>query len=71
MPKVYEIKHEKFEVPSKIRLLAFFGIAKTYIEQNHLAPTQKNQMLRSEVIYIEWQEKEYIVSQKIYTYKLS
>ena len=71
MPKADRIETFKYKVPLKIRLLAFFGIAKTYIEQNHLAPTQKNQMLRSEVIYIEWQEKEYIVSQKIYTYKLS
>lgn len=71
MPKADKIETFKYKVPLKIKLLSFFGIAKIYIEQNHLASTQKNQRLWAEVISIKWKEKEYIVSQKIYTYKLS
>ena len=71
MPKADRIETFKYKIPFKIRLLAFFGIAKTYIEQNHLLSLHKNQMLWSETITIKWKDKEYIVSQKIYTYKLS
>ena len=71
MPKVYEIKTFKYKVPFKIRLLAFFRIAKTSIEQNQLSYLEKNQRVWSKTISIEWKEKEYILSQKIYTYKLS
>ena len=66
-----EIKHEKFEVPFKIRLLSFFGIAKTFTEQHSIDRLDKNQRVWIETIKIEWKEKEYIVSQKLYTYKLS
>lgn len=66
-----EIKHEKFEVPFKIRLLSFFGITKTFIEQHSVDRLDKNQRLWIENQYIEWQGSEYLLSQKIYTYKLS
>lgn len=65
------IKHEKFEVPFKIRLLALFGIAKTFIEQHSVDRLDKNQRVWFETITIEWKESEYLLSQRIYTYKLS